>query len=236
MQCPRNVNSRPRLRRGAPCASRSSSWRETASPWTASSARPGRSSPSSSGKISAPKSSPSASGGTAPASARRASSTSAEAWSSGSGVPPDRRSARRLLARSRSRATDYSALARLAVRGVLPAPLAVLAQPDAIRVVALGLVGLVVPALALLAREGDGDPDVSAGHACGAPSEERVEGNRRRAKENPAPARGRQRRIASPDMPPLPEVPGVRHAEHALPTGVTLHVAEAGDPAAPAVL
>ena len=37
-------------------------------------------------------------------------------------------------------------------------------------------------------------------------------------------------------MPPLPEVPGVRHAEHALPTGVTLHVAEAGDPAAPAVL
>src|SRR5919112_5755378 len=53
------------------------------------------------------------------------------------------------------------------------APLAVLAQRDAVRVVALGLVGLVVPALALLTREGDGDPDVSAGHltAC---SETRV--------------------------------------------------------------
>src|SRR5919112_4870508 len=53
------------------------------------------------------------------------------------------------------------------------APLAVLAQRDAVRVVALGLVGLVVPALALLTREGDGDPDVSAGHltAC---SESRV--------------------------------------------------------------
>src|SRR3954454_5233081 len=45
-----------------------------------------------------------------------------------------------------------------------PAPLAVLAQGDAVRVVALGLLGLVVPALALLAREGDGYPDVSAGH------------------------------------------------------------------------
>jgi pimeloyl-ACP methyl ester carboxylesterase len=37
-------------------------------------------------------------------------------------------------------------------------------------------------------------------------------------------------------MPPLPEVPGVRHAHHTVPTGVTLHVAEAGDPGAPAVL
>jgi pimeloyl-ACP methyl ester carboxylesterase len=37
-------------------------------------------------------------------------------------------------------------------------------------------------------------------------------------------------------MPPPPELPGVRHAEHDLPTGVRLHVAEAGDPAAPAVL
>jgi pimeloyl-ACP methyl ester carboxylesterase len=34
----------------------------------------------------------------------------------------------------------------------------------------------------------------------------------------------------------LPELPGVRHAHHALPTGVTLHVAEAGDPGAPALL
>jgi pimeloyl-ACP methyl ester carboxylesterase len=37
-------------------------------------------------------------------------------------------------------------------------------------------------------------------------------------------------------MPPMPDVPGIRHADHAIPTGVTLHVAEAGDPAAPAVL
>ena len=37
-------------------------------------------------------------------------------------------------------------------------------------------------------------------------------------------------------MPALPDVPGVRHADHALSTGVTLHVAEAGDPAAPALL
>src|ERR1700741_4773211 len=78
----------------------------------------------------------------------------------------------------------------LAVPGVAPAPLAVLAQRDAIRVVALGLLGLVVPALALLAGEGHSDPDVSAGH----------DGVLRESwfvtKENPAPARGRQRRIA----------------------------------------
>src|SRR3954452_10146685 len=75
-----------------------------------------------------------------------------------------------------------------------PAPLAVLAQPDAIRVVALGLLGLVVPALAILACEGHSDPDVSAGHERRAP---RVVGSwMRRAKENPAPARGRQGRIA----------------------------------------
>jgi pimeloyl-ACP methyl ester carboxylesterase len=37
-------------------------------------------------------------------------------------------------------------------------------------------------------------------------------------------------------MPSLPEVPGVRHAHHTVGTGVTLHVAEAGDPDAPAVL
>src|ERR687894_871780 len=55
-------------------------------------------------------------------------------------------------------------LAGLAMPGVLPAPAAVLAQADAIRVVSLGLVGLVVPALAFLTREGHSDPDVSAGH------------------------------------------------------------------------
>lgn len=37
-------------------------------------------------------------------------------------------------------------------------------------------------------------------------------------------------------MPPQPNVPGVRHAHHTVPTGVTLHVAEAGDPGAPAIL
>src|SRR5215217_8043144 len=74
-----------------------------------------------------------------------------------------------------------------------PAPLAVLAQADAVGVVPLGLVGLVVPALALLAREGDGDPDVSTGHVA-ARSEGR--GSWRRARKNPAPARGRHLRIA----------------------------------------
>src|SRR4029077_6778184 len=54
--------------------------------------------------------------------------------------------------------------ARFAVVGVAPAPAAVLAQLDALGVIALALVGLVIPALTLLASEGDGDPDVSAGH------------------------------------------------------------------------
>ena len=37
-------------------------------------------------------------------------------------------------------------------------------------------------------------------------------------------------------MRPPPDLPGVRHAEHDLPTGVRLHVAAAGDPGAPALL
>ena len=37
-------------------------------------------------------------------------------------------------------------------------------------------------------------------------------------------------------MRPPPDLPGVHHAEHDLPTGVRLHVAEAGDPGAPALL
>src|SRR3954449_1833415 len=82
--------------------------------------------------------------------------------------------------------------------GMPPAPLAVLAQRDAIRVVALGLVGLIVPALALLAGEGHSDPDVSAGHGETALREGR---DWRRAKENPAPARGRARRIARARSP-----------------------------------
>src|SRR4051794_16854512 len=85
-------------------------------------------------------------------------------------------------------------LARLAMPGMTPAPLAVLAQGDAIRVIALGLLCLVVPALALLACEGHSDPDVSAGHD-GVLRESWVR-ECAGAKENPAPARGRQGRIA----------------------------------------
>ena len=76
----------------------------------------------------------------------------------------------RCLARCRSRATTRLPLAGLAVARVPPAPLAVLPQRDAVGVVALGLVGLVVPPLAVLAGEGDCDPDVSAGHGA-APGE-----------------------------------------------------------------
>jgi uncharacterized membrane protein YeiH len=56
------------------------------------------------------------------------------------------------------------ALSRLLVRGVPPAPPTVLAQLDAIGVVAFALVGLIVAAPALLARQRDGDPHVSSGH------------------------------------------------------------------------
>jgi hypothetical protein len=48
--------------------------------------------------------------------------------------------------------------------GVLATPATVLAQLDPIRVVALALIRLVVAMLALLAREGDSNSDVSAGH------------------------------------------------------------------------
>jgi hypothetical protein len=47
---------------------------------------------------------------------------------------------------------------------VPPAPAAVLAQADAIGVVALALIRLVVAPLAVLAGEGDSDAYVSAGH------------------------------------------------------------------------
>jgi hypothetical protein len=50
------------------------------------------------------------------------------------------------------------------VTGVLAAKAAVLAQGDAIGIVALALVGLVVAMFALLAGEGDSDSYVSAGH------------------------------------------------------------------------
>src|SRR3954452_6726530 len=55
-------------------------------------------------------------------------------------------------------------LAGLPVARVRAAPLAELAQGDAIRRVALGLVGLVIAPLALLAGEGHSDAHVSAGH------------------------------------------------------------------------
>jgi hypothetical protein len=45
-----------------------------------------------------------------------------------------------------------------------PAPAAVLGLRDAIRVIPLAFVRLIVAALAVLAREGDSDPYVSAGH------------------------------------------------------------------------
>src|SRR3954470_1267112 len=63
---------------------------------------------------------------------------------------------------------------------VAAAPLAVFAQRDALGIVALGLVGLVVAPLALLAGEGDTDAHVSAGHGQLAPSV------RPRAKRRPA--------------------------------------------------
>jgi hypothetical protein len=50
------------------------------------------------------------------------------------------------------------------VRRVLATPAAVLAKLNPIRVVALRLLGLVVPPLALLACEGHGDSNVSASH------------------------------------------------------------------------
>src|SRR5919107_3052215 len=68
----------------------------------------------------------------------------------------------------------------LPVARVAAAPLAELAQRDALRVVALGLVRLVVAPLALLASEGDTDAHVSAGHGWRAPS------GRLRAKRRPA--------------------------------------------------
>jgi hypothetical protein len=48
--------------------------------------------------------------------------------------------------------------------GMPAAPAAVLAQLDALGIVALAFVRLVIPALAVLAGEGHSDPDISAGH------------------------------------------------------------------------
>src|SRR5919197_5279694 len=61
------------------------------------------------------------------------------------------------------RARGRACLAGLLVRRVLAAKAAVLAQLDPVGIVALGLLALIVAPLALLARECDGDSDVSAG-------------------------------------------------------------------------
>src|SRR4051812_6693433 len=144
---------------------------------------------------------------------------------------------RRCFARCRSRATANRSLAGLAVPRVLPAPLAVLAQRDAIGVVPLGLVGLVVPALALLACEGDGDPDVSTGHDAArsegrgqlAPGKEKPRSGARSASEDSAATVWRM-------SLPMPELEGAEHAFHDLPTGVRVHVASCGPADAPPVL
>src|SRR4051794_20880435 len=60
--------------------------------------------------------------------------------------------------------TGHRGLAGLAMRRVTAAPLAVLAQLDAIRRVPLGLVRLVVAPLAVLACKRDRDSDISACH------------------------------------------------------------------------
>jgi hypothetical protein len=54
--------------------------------------------------------------------------------------------------------------AGLLVRRVPAAPTAVLAELDPVWMVSLGLLSLVVAPLALLAREGYGDSDISASH------------------------------------------------------------------------
>jgi hypothetical protein len=61
-------------------------------------------------------------------------------------------------------AVTRHASACLFVRGVLPAPAAVLAKLNPIRVVPLRLLGLIVTPFAVLACEGYGDSDVSASH------------------------------------------------------------------------
>src|SRR6185437_7424752 len=81
------------------------------------------------------------------------------------------------------------ALASLPVAGVTAAPAAVLAQRHPVGVVALALVRLVVAVLALLAREGDCYPNVSAGH--GQKSQLGCT-KQRQTKEKPRPARGEQ--------------------------------------------
>src|ERR671922_1270621 len=86
---------------------------------------------------------------------------------------------------------DPPRLAGLPVARMRPAPLAVLAQRDAVRVVALGLVRLVVAPLALLAREGDSDAHVSAGHVAAPGFRRSCRPTRPGTKERPAPGESR---------------------------------------------
>src|SRR6201989_325916 len=100
--------------------------------------------------------------------------------------------------------TDPPRLARLPVARVRPAPLAVLAQRDAIGVVALALVRLVVAPLALLAGEGDCDADVSAGHT---PLRVRCGPDRSSGQKNAPPGASRHRILAR-HRPPAPPPEG----------------------------
>ena len=63
-----------------------------------------------------------------------------------------------------SHGTLPASSARLAVRRVAATPAAVLAQLQSLRVVPLALIGLVIAALALFARESGSDPNVSTSH------------------------------------------------------------------------
>src|SRR3954471_5364485 len=83
-------------------------------------------------------------------------------------------------------------LAGLPVARVRPAPLAVLAQRDAVGVVALALVRLVVAPLALLACEGDSDAHVSAGHT---PLRDEMWADRRRSGQKNDPPRASRDRV-----------------------------------------
>src|SRR3954451_825673 len=102
--------------------------------------------------------------------------------------------------------TDPPQLAGLPMARVRAAPLAVLAQRDAIGGVGLALVRLVVAPLALLAGEGDCDADVSAGHT---PLRVRCGADRWSGQKNDPPRASRHRILARHD-PPAPPPEGGR--------------------------
>src|SRR5580704_17943921 len=121
------------------------------------------------------------------------------------------------------------ALTGLPVAGVLATPTAVLAQADPVGVVALALVCLVVAMLALLAREGDSNTNVSAGHdqkslrrcLLAAPGEEKHRpgarckqssalAKRRRLRRGSTAARRLSRSVAKSAQVPAPALDGGR--------------------------